>query len=250
MTGVGIMECGGGGPLTIGMEWGGGSGIPLLAARADPDNRLRLQTQQRPETLTVRDRSPHLLLQPPAGPAAPGRCAALRYRLFLPLPSPVPPSLVLKVGVTLRLRARLRHGILVIVHVVVPPLVLAVGVAVLVDDGGVLAGGHGSSLCCLIPEVSGQQEVLQVLVTLLHPPPLGVGHHLARPAARHPLTRPPAVVVMLLGHSGLNRDIENCDLTIHKYQDLYSSFLSIFRVKTLCQDETNKQLLAKYLVQL
>ena len=34
--------------------------------------------------------------------------------------------------------------------------------------------------------------------------------------------------------------IVKTNLTIHKYQDLYSSFLSIFRVKTLCQDETRR----------
>ena len=32
--------------------------------------------------------------------------------------------------------------------------------------------------------------------------------------------------------------IVETNLTSNKYQDLYSSFLSIFRVKTLCQDET------------
>ena len=151
---------------------------------------------------SVRERRTHLLLQPPAGPAAPGRGPALRHHRLLPLPSPRPTSLVLKVGVALRLGARVSHGVLVVVHIKISPLVLAVAVTIL-GDGGVLLGGHGGSLLRCIPQVFGQHKVLEILVVLLLPLFLRIGVELAKAGAGHPLTGSLVSVVMLLGNSSL-----------------------------------------------
>ena len=153
---------------------------------------------------SVRERRTHLLLQSPAGPAAAGRGAALRHHGLLPLPAPGAASLVLKVRVALWLGARVGHGVLVVVHVEVAPLVISGRVGLLGHHGCVLGGSDGGSLSSLVAEMSGQQEVLEVLVALLHPPPLGVGEHLAGLGPGHSLTGSPAVVVVFLGHTGLN----------------------------------------------
>ena len=54
-------------------------------------------------------------------------------------------------------------------HVVVSPLVLAVAVAVLIDDGLVLVLRRQRPLRRLVAEVARQHEVLQILVVLLLP---------------------------------------------------------------------------------